>query len=761
MNRVLLTLLLLLAGHTLAAADVLEDAIEAYERKDYADALGKFKKIATMESPPLEEWLAKARPYNPGVPDEALISYWRDKYGETDWSRVRAHFYLASMYAQGHGVPQDYKEAARLLSKAAEAGHVVAQSKLGAMYYAGLGVPQDYAKAMTWYQKAAEAGDVTAQFDLAEMYANGQGVPQDFVYAHKWLNLAGANAEDEDTRLWIHSSRDRIARQMSPQQIAEAQRLAREWKPSTEAIPPVQEELRTGKAARTGTGFIVSRQGHVLTNHHVVEGCASILATAEGMKTQLTLVGKDVENDLAVLKLSAPSQNAATFRGVRSIRAGDAVVVVGFPLHGLLVTEAHVTSGTVSALAGIGNDTRFLQITAPVQPGNSGGPLLDQSGQVVGVVVSKLDAVNIARATGDIPQNINFAINGTVAKTFLDSHSVGYETAKSEKKIEPAEIATVAKQFTLLLECFPESIESPRRALEAEQRALEAERKALEKERRELAERHRAEQESNDRMLGKEQKQREVKIKPQEATPPHTSVPGIGPDMAAQIQGVGPGSNAYLARVQQLVSQHWTAPPVEMTDKPSFVVIRFRLNRTGEVSAVVVEQSSGIEFYDLAAKLAVLRADPLPPFPKNLTEPYYDMHIRFAIGGPSNALTDRSSFDVAYQDYFLGRYDLAVLSFQSFIKNFSSSSLVADAYYWLGESFYNLKDYHRAIQAYERIVVEYPKSQQVPSALYKIGLCAAEVHDTGKARKYLQRAIEEFPSSEEASLAKAKLSQLR
>ncbi|MEX2492949.1 MAG: serine protease [Nitrospirales bacterium] len=129
-------------------------------------------------------------------------------------------------------------------------------------------------------------------------------------------------------------------------------------------------------------------------------------------------------------------------------------MVVGFPLHGLLASEANVTTGSVSALAGIGNDTRFLQITAPVQIGNSGGPLLDEGGHIVGLVVSKLDAIHMAKATGDIPQNINFAIKGTVAKSFLDSQSVEYETETSSTSLEIADIGAAAKNFTLLLECL-------------------------------------------------------------------------------------------------------------------------------------------------------------------------------------------------------------------------------------------------------------------------------------------------------------------
>lgn len=225
--------------------------------------------------------------------------------------------------------------------------------------------------------------------------------------------------------------------------------------PKPKSAPALSADTKKDATpASTGTGFVVSSQGHLLTNNHVVDGCRAIRTNSEAGKRQLTVVGTDPGNDLALLKLPSPSPSIANFREGRNIRPGDGVVVVGFPLHGLLASEANVTTGTLSALAGIRNDTRFLQITAPVQPGNSGGPLLDQSGNVVGVVVGKLDAVKLAKATGDIPQNINFAINAGVAKSFLDSHSVEYGTGASIKKLESAEIGAAAKRFTLLVECY-------------------------------------------------------------------------------------------------------------------------------------------------------------------------------------------------------------------------------------------------------------------------------------------------------------------
>lgn len=169
--------------------------------------------------------------------------------------------------------------------------------------------------------------------------------------------------------------------------------------------------------------------GHILTNEHVVRGCAELRVPPAGV---VAVAALDEAADLALL--AGPAGGAvAAFRQGRGIRAGAGVVVVGYPLRGVLASGANVTAGIVSALAGPGDDRRLIQITAPVQPGNSGGPVLDSSGNAVGVVVSKLDAIAMAQATGDIPQNVNFAVGAGAARAFLDAEGVAYETAPSEK----------------------------------------------------------------------------------------------------------------------------------------------------------------------------------------------------------------------------------------------------------------------------------------------------------------------------------------
>ncbi len=124
-------------------------------------------------------------------------------------------------------------------------------------------------------------------------------------------------------------------------------------------------------------------------------------------------------------------------------------------------------------------------------------------------------------------------------------------------------------------------------------------------------------------------------------------------------------------------------------------------------------------------------------------------------------ITPTSAFNLAYNDYLNGNYELSVAGFQRFVKDFPGTSLTPNAQYWLGESYYNLKDYGRAIQTFDSLVAEYPGNEKVPAALYKLGLATAETGDLAKSRKNLKRVLEEFPSSDESKLAKNKLAEIR
>ncbi len=139
---------------------------------------------------------------------------------------AKAQFAMGVMYDNGLGVPQDYKEAVHWYRRAAEQGHAKAQSNLGLMYRKGQGVPQDDKEAVRWLRRAAAQGLALAQGKLGAVYTIGQGVPQNYVQAHMWWNLAAAQGHESS-----RNGRDIVAEKMTPPQIAEAQRLARKWKP--------------------------------------------------------------------------------------------------------------------------------------------------------------------------------------------------------------------------------------------------------------------------------------------------------------------------------------------------------------------------------------------------------------------------------------------------------------------------------------------------------------------------------------------------
>ena len=190
MFRALLVALILITGAAQpASAGAFEDGLAAYRTGNYPTAL--------------RLWMPLARQGYAG-----------------------AQYNLGLMYANGQGVPQNYAEAVKWYRLAADQGYADAQINLGFMYDNGQGVPQNYAEAVKWYRLAADQGNAPAQYNLGLRYAKGEGVPQNFLLAHMWFNLASAGGAADGGK-----NRDFVASKMTPAQIAEAQRLAAEWKP--------------------------------------------------------------------------------------------------------------------------------------------------------------------------------------------------------------------------------------------------------------------------------------------------------------------------------------------------------------------------------------------------------------------------------------------------------------------------------------------------------------------------------------------------
>jgi S1-C subfamily serine protease len=287
--------------------------------------------------------------------------------------------------------------------------------------------------------------------ELYLKYSKGIGVSKDYLRAYAYLNLAAGFSKGEKERKEYEDWMSEKARdwKLSSQQVIYAQQLSKKI---------LQKSKRTSskkkpKASRSqGSGFYVSAFGHIITNNHVIKGCKEISIGNKNSKITVSVIAQDENNDIALLK-SQKNKSIAFIRGGRGIRQGDDIIAYGYPLSGLLSSSAKITTGVVNSLSGLANDFRYMQVSAPVQPGNSGGPLLDKFGNVVGIVTAKINAMQVQKITGDIPQNINFAIKVSVVKDFLDANEVNYETRASKDRKETSDIAAEANRFTVRVLC--------------------------------------------------------------------------------------------------------------------------------------------------------------------------------------------------------------------------------------------------------------------------------------------------------------------
>ena len=205
-------------------------------------------------------------------------------------------------------------------------------------------------------------------------------------------------------------------------------------------------------AQSSGTAFVVA-PGLLVTNHHVIDDCGAIEVVASDGRRPATIVDSVQIIDLALLRVYGLRGGVASLRTQSPVLLGESATVFGFPLGGALSGTGNFTTGVVSSLRGLGDAAGEIQITAPVQPGNSGGPVLDRAGVVIGVVQSKLDALWAVKATGDVPQNVNFAVSLDVLADFLAKNNVPIKSAARQVAIENTLVAEMAQSFTYKISC--------------------------------------------------------------------------------------------------------------------------------------------------------------------------------------------------------------------------------------------------------------------------------------------------------------------
>ncbi|RJL17983.1 S1 family peptidase [Paracoccus siganidrum] len=276
---------------------------------------------------------------------------------------------------------------------------------------------------------------------ISKGWTPGIELPQSGKITEGFTSMAAILAEAERDPPNEYAMRERM---VAPPTAPAPQQPAAAPEPPMKSMPNEQE------LQGSGTAFFVSDQGHLLTNAHVVENCETLKIDGR----TVILLATDDSFDLALIRDVPQESGAVAQFAARPAPLNADITVAGYPLAGLL-SGLNITRGSVSSLKGMAGDAIRMQISAPVQPGNSGGPAVDAAGRVVGVVVSKLDAKFVADVTGDIPQNVNFAVRGEIAKLFMFQNGVEPVLATDEAPtLDPVTLGRNLEAFTKLVECY-------------------------------------------------------------------------------------------------------------------------------------------------------------------------------------------------------------------------------------------------------------------------------------------------------------------
>lgn len=380
--------------------------------------------------------------------DEAEAIKWFRQAAEQN--HPIAQYNLGYCYSRGIGVEINYEDSMMWIHKAAIQDHANAQAALGYAYWEGLGVKKDYKEAVKWFRKAANQNAENAQWSLAAALELGLGTIKNEVESYKWYLLAGVQG-NESAREGI----SRMEKRLTREQIAEGQRLAgdfMELKTSESRPPETANEFSDRQLKSTGTGFFITENGYLITNHHVIDGASKVRLITSNGAIAAVVVKSDKANDLALLKCEGDFSPLSVVLS-RDVKLGDSVATVGFPNVDLQGFSPKLAKGEVASLAGASDDARYFQVSVPVQPGNSGGALVDDRGNVVGVISAKLDALETIRVSGAIPENVNYAVKSSFLLSFLESIPAAMNGLKKpndrEEKFE--DVVSAAQNAAVLI----------------------------------------------------------------------------------------------------------------------------------------------------------------------------------------------------------------------------------------------------------------------------------------------------------------------
>ena len=401
-------------------------------------AIRFFQKGAGLEDPIAQFHLGNAFLEGNGVAANPITGRrWFLKAAEH--VHVAAMANIGSLSENGKGVPRDENQALKWYQQAARLGLPSAQYSLGAMLASGRGTPEDPVQAAAWYSKAAEQGHAQAQYLLAAAQFLGRGVTQDPVQAFHWMSLA-ANQGHEHAAL----HRDTIGKTLTRDQLNAAAKMIAEF----DRRHAAQENNSLPASSRSGTGFFITATGHLITSHHLVSKARKIVVHIEGNKVRARVLKLDRARGLALLHVPVVSK-PLPLGMTRPLRLNEPVFTVGFPNAQPKANEPKLAQGRLTSLTGPGGSLRHLRVSVPLQPGNSGGALVDDGGLVVGVATTEPGTRKSL--------NLHYALNGTELVAFLtDSPQIlPAQPSPRSKPLTFAEAIRGAQGATVLIRVHP------------------------------------------------------------------------------------------------------------------------------------------------------------------------------------------------------------------------------------------------------------------------------------------------------------------
>ena len=215
-----------------------------------------------------------------------------------------------------------------------------------------------------------------------------------------------------------------------------------------------KKQIKDGEvyAVASGTGFFINKSGHIVSNNHVIDACNTVKVHYDGVASPVTILATDRVNDLSLMKSKVSPKDYF------SVSANDAVLldeiyVAGYQFGKMVSSSVKVTKGVVSALTGIGNNYSNIQIDAALQPGNSGGPIINNKGNVVGVAVAKLDYKAIIKDFGAIPEGTNFGIKSSTVQQFIKANNVNSGSG-GHREMSTQDIGKKIQKATVYLDCW-------------------------------------------------------------------------------------------------------------------------------------------------------------------------------------------------------------------------------------------------------------------------------------------------------------------